>query len=92
MLYDDVRTVAYRQKTQGSRKSHDVGVSAKIWLDLIVQGGGKSMFMDQVAEFPEHFVFAWCTKFQLRVSAKITTYAGCLLRYHVPFYCVVVNN
>ncbi|KAG0268852.1 hypothetical protein BGZ96_006630, partial [Linnemannia gamsii] len=66
MLYDDVRTVAYRQKTQGSQKSHDVGVSVKIWLDLIVQGGGKGMFMDQVAEFPEHFVFAWCTKFQLR--------------------------
>ncbi|KAK3804607.1 MAG: hypothetical protein JOS17DRAFT_94558 [Linnemannia elongata] len=67
-LYDDVRTVAYRQKTQGSRKSQDVAVSVKLWLDLIVQGGGKSMFMDQVAEFPEHFVFAWCTKFQLRLG------------------------
>jgi hypothetical protein len=58
MLYDDVRTVAYRQKTQGSRKSQDISVSVKLWLDLIVQEGGKSLFMDQVADFPQHFMFA----------------------------------
>ncbi|KAF9899241.1 hypothetical protein EC991_009230, partial [Linnemannia zychae] len=65
MLFDDVRTVAYRQKTHVSHKSQDIGLSVKLWLDYIVQEGDKSMFMDQVPIFPQHFVFAWCTKFQL---------------------------
>lgn len=68
MLYDDVRTVAYRQRTKVSRKSLDPTLSVKLWLDQIEQEGGKSLFIDQVPDFPDHFVFAWSTKFQLRVG------------------------
>jgi len=68
MLYDDVRTVAYRQKIKSSRKSLNPSLSVKLWLDQIEQEGGKSMFIEQVPEFSDHFVFAWSTKFQLKVS------------------------
>lgn len=68
MLYDDVRKVVYRQRMQRSRKSAHPTLSVQLWIEQIQEEGGKGMFEDQVADNPNHYLFAWCTKFQLKAS------------------------
>jgi len=67
MLYDDVRTVVYRNRIKQSRKALNKTYSVKLWLDQIKDEGGKSMFKEEVVKDKELYLFAWCTKFQLKV-------------------------
>ncbi|KAK3805237.1 MAG: hypothetical protein JOS17DRAFT_768795 [Linnemannia elongata] len=73
MLYDDVRTVVYRNRTQLSRKAVSPSYSVKLWLDQIKDEGGKSMFKDEAAQSKDHYLFAWCTRFQLKIMKDNTT-------------------
>lgn len=67
MLYDDVRTVVYRNRTQLSRKAVIPSYSVKLWLDQIKDEGDKSTFKDEAAQDKDHYLLAWCTRFQLKV-------------------------
>lgn len=67
MLYDDVWTVVYCNQTKQSWKALNQTYSVKLWLDQIKDEGSKSMFKDEVVQDKEHYLFAWCMKFQLKV-------------------------
>lgn len=73
MLYDDVRTVVYRNRTQISRKAISPSYSVKLWLDQIKDEGGKSMYKDEAAQDNDRYLFAWCTRFQLKIMKDNTT-------------------
>ncbi|KAF9919207.1 hypothetical protein FBU30_011120 [Linnemannia zychae] len=62
------QAVAYRQKTRVSRKALDPTCSVRLRLDQIEIEGGKTLLIDEVPEFPDHYMFARSTKFQLKVS------------------------
>jgi hypothetical protein len=68
MVYDDVRKAIYRRKTKESRKALLPTLSVQLWIEQIVEKGGQGMFVDSVVGDNDLYVFAWCTKFQLKVN------------------------
>ncbi|KAF9920589.1 hypothetical protein FBU30_009555 [Linnemannia zychae] len=77
MLYDDVRAAAYCQKIRVSRKVLDRTCNVRLWLDQIENEGGKTLLIDEVPEFPDHYKFAWSTKFQLKIMEN-NKYTVCM--------------
>ncbi|KAF9178996.1 hypothetical protein BGZ49_005237, partial [Haplosporangium sp. Z 27] len=60
--FENLRSVYYRKRLDGSQMSGDIPTSVKAWISHIVEKGGKGEFYDGNSEF----MVCWSTKFQLK--------------------------
>ncbi|KAI1287927.1 hypothetical protein EDD11_010120 [Mortierella claussenii] len=69
--YEHVRKAVYRQHMNNAQKVSNVMQSVRLWMDQVIQEGGKSKFEEQINDNSNSFLIAWSTSFQLKDNETI---------------------